>query len=320
VLSLWTQYTWVYERFEYAPILAILSPEKRCGKSRTLGMLKLFCNRSLAASNLTEAALFRAVHALHPTLLIDEGDTFISGTGSSQGLRNVFNSGHAKSGATVLRAAGAHNFCAYNVFCPKAIAMIGTLPSTLADRSIAIRLQRKRPEEAVGRVPNAGDARASRLRSALADWASRNESVLAEIKPEIPSGLHDRARDNWRPLLSVADAVGGSWPAQARAAAIELTRTHIEEQTPAVQLLHDTRAYLEGHRTDVVTSSDLIRWLCGQDDRPWRHYRRGGPLSPHQLASLFGIFDIRPAQMWVDGRNLRGYRREMFTEAFSRYL
>jgi putative DNA primase/helicase len=34
--------------------------------------------------------------------------------------------------------------------------------------------------------------------------------------------LHDRAADNWRPLLAIADAAGGAWPERARKAALTL--------------------------------------------------------------------------------------------------
>ena len=42
---------------------------------------------------------------------------------------------------------------------------------------------------------------------------------LAEADPDVPDELHDRAADNWRPLLDIANAVGGDWPERARAAA-----------------------------------------------------------------------------------------------------
>ena len=60
-----------------APILALTSPEKRCGKSTVLALLKSLVLRRLPCSNITSASLFRAVEAWAPTLLIDEADTFL---------------------------------------------------------------------------------------------------------------------------------------------------------------------------------------------------------------------------------------------------
>ena len=60
---------------------------------------------------------------------------------------------------------------------------------------------------------------------------------LAFAEPSIPSALGDRAADNWRPLLAIADAVGGHWPETARQAAIVLAGTlrkadHGEKRDP----------------------------------------------------------------------------------------
>ena len=57
-----------------APILAITSPQKRCGKTTVIDLLKRLVHRPLAASNVTPAALFRVVDQHNPTLLVDEAD------------------------------------------------------------------------------------------------------------------------------------------------------------------------------------------------------------------------------------------------------
>ncbi|MCH7551041.1 MAG: DUF3631 domain-containing protein, partial [Proteobacteria bacterium] len=41
-----------------------------------------------------------------------------------------------------------------------------------------------------------------------ARWAVDNQSALHEADPNTPDALHDRAADNWRPLLAIADCVG----------------------------------------------------------------------------------------------------------------
>jgi hypothetical protein len=50
-------------------------------------------------------------------------------------------------------------------------------------------------------------------------WAE-DQTELPEI--EIPERIPPRRRDNWRPLLRLADRAGGDWPRQAREAAIAL--------------------------------------------------------------------------------------------------
>ena len=50
--------------------------------------------------------------------------------------------------------------------------------------------------------------------------------------------MNDRARDNWEPLLAIAEACGGDWPARARDAALRLSGID-EDETLGIQLLED---------------------------------------------------------------------------------
>jgi len=72
VLALWTLFTHCIDVVSVAPILALTSPEKRCGKSTVLALLRRLARRPLPSANISAAALFRSVEAWSPTLLIDE--------------------------------------------------------------------------------------------------------------------------------------------------------------------------------------------------------------------------------------------------------
>jgi len=48
-------------------------------------------------------------------------------------------------------------------------------------------------------------------------WRDHNLKALTAADPAVPDTLNDRAADNWRPLLAVADRAGGEWPKGARA-------------------------------------------------------------------------------------------------------
>ena len=60
-----------------SPVLGITSPTPECGKTTCLTLLGALVPRACPASNITTAALFRAVEKWQPTLLIDEADTFL---------------------------------------------------------------------------------------------------------------------------------------------------------------------------------------------------------------------------------------------------
>ena len=146
-LALWVVFTYAIYHVSIAPYLAVTSPDKRCGKTTLLGLLARLVRRPLSTSNLTAAALFRSVDLWEPTLLIDESDTFLR---NSDELRGVLNSGHTRLSAYVLRTTGdTHEPRRFSTWCAKAIAIIGELPGTLADRAIEIPLKRKLPGEKV---------------------------------------------------------------------------------------------------------------------------------------------------------------------------
>lgn len=76
-VALWIMHSYCYSIFEHTPRLAITSPEKRCGKTTLLSVISHLVPRALVASHITPAAMFRTVEKYHPTVLIDEADTFL---------------------------------------------------------------------------------------------------------------------------------------------------------------------------------------------------------------------------------------------------
>lgn len=205
-LALGVCFSWCIDSTITAPILAIVSPEKRCGKTTVLSLLKLLVKRPLPAANITAAALFRTIEEFKLTLLIDEADTFLK---QSDDLRGILNSGHTRSTAFVLRTVGdEHKPKAFNTWGAKAIALIGKLPDTLHDRSIVIQLKRKLPGEITERLHRT-DYNFEAVTSKLARFADDNVQL---IKKQIPTKLHDsisdRAVDNWETLLAIAKLAG----------------------------------------------------------------------------------------------------------------
>ncbi len=204
-LALWIAFTYLHNNFDISPLLCITSPEKRCGKTTLLSILGQLTAKALPASNITSAALFRTVEAYEPTLLVDEADSFIRG---SDELRGVINSGHLKAQAFVIRTVG-DDFepRVFRTWCPKAIALIGKLAPTLSDRSIIIPLQRKGPEDKVERLRLGRLAEdTEKLRQKLARWTEDIGRYVGQIEVKEPGFLTDRAADNWRPLMMIADA------------------------------------------------------------------------------------------------------------------
>ena len=207
--ALWVIHTYTFEASPVTPRLAITSPEKRCGKTTLLELVAALACKPQMASNITAAATFRLIEMARPTLLVDEADTFL---GQHEELRGVLNSGHRSTGAVVrVEERGGELVPAmFSTWAPVAIAMIGRLPGTLADRSIEVRMTRRAPGEAAERWRCDRLEQFAQLRRRCARWAQDHLDGLREADPEMPAPLHDRAADNWRPLLAIADLMENS--------------------------------------------------------------------------------------------------------------
>ena len=320
-VALWVLSTFAFAATTVAPVLAITSPVMRCGKSTLLDVLGALVWKALITSNITTAALFRTIEKYGPTLLFDEGDTLV---GQHEDMRGVLNASHYKTTARVIRTVGdSYEPRVFSTWCPKAIALIGKLPTTLQDRSIHIAMRRRAPGERLERLRRDrinDDLR--ELRQKASRWAQDNLDAIRAADPEDLAGLHDRAQDNWRPLLAIADVLGGEWPEKARVAARALEGAEDGSDSAAeVQLLNDIREIFREKQADIVSSAELVQTLHALEDRPWGEWKRGKPISQHQLARLLRKFSIVPTQgRNPDGSRVRGYRRSDFEDAFTRYL
>jgi len=318
-VALWALVTHCVETVDCAPLLAITSPEKRCGKTTLLALLDKIVARPLPISNVTAAALFRVIAHHQPTLLIDEADTFLK---DNDELRGILNSGYTHSTAFVLRVVGdEHEPRCFSTWGFKAIACIGTLPPTLADRSIEIRLARKHPGESAEKLRESSDQDWQQLRERLLRFSQDAAPAVKSARPQIPVALHDRAADSWAALFALADIAGGPWPERARQAALALS-AESGDQSLAVGLLADIRATFEERGDAQLTTAELLSILTGIDEAPWATYNHGKALSARQLASKLKAFGVSSTKLRVDGLTpgTRGYRRQDFENAWSRYL
>lgn len=142
VVTLWILHTYCVNMFDFSPRLCITSPEKRCGKTTLLRMVEHLSHRSLNVSNVTTAALFRVIDTWHPTMLIDEADTFLK---TNEELRGIINAGFQKDGkvSRIETVGKMQNVKLFKCFSPVGIAAIGSLPGTILDRGIIISMRRK---------------------------------------------------------------------------------------------------------------------------------------------------------------------------------
>ena len=221
--TLWLAHTWRMDKWDSTPRLAFMSPEKGSGKTRALEVSEHLVPRGVRVSQATTGyVLAKISEDPPPTLFYDEIDTVYGQRArGNEDLRAVLNAGHRR-GATAGRGIWGNDGLAgqdYSAYCAVALAGLGRLPETIADRAVIIRMKkRKRTERVEPWRPRVNAKEAKAIGDALGAWM-RDASLLWPHNMPV----EDRAADVWEPLITVADAAGGHWPATARAAAVVLT-------------------------------------------------------------------------------------------------
>src|SRR6267142_4847683 len=373
-LALWCVHTYAFELRDVGTYIGIESPEKRCGKSTLLGVLRRLVNRPVMATNISSPAFFRVIEETQPTLLIDEADTFLAGNDE---LRGMLNAGYSRETAYVIRVSGVEGggkkhmgnaecgvrsggglkklngsnglnkedqemrnppspgfgasgaeegteqnedeksrLSSFSCWCPKAMAAIGRLPDTLADRCIVIRMQRKVAGEKCERPRK---LETTELNRKCARFVMDNAEAIASAQPELPSSLHDRAGDIWEPLLVLADLAGGDWPERARQAAVRLT-TGAQENCPIGALLFDLFVVFTARGVEKLFTREVLSGLSAFENRPWHSMRRGAEITEAWLAQRLRPYGIKPQTIRVGEDVGRGYLAEDFTESLKRYV
>lgn len=318
-VTLWAVMTYGVDIFDCLPRLYIHSPERECGKTTLLNCVSRLAWRALPASNISSASTFRVIEKAHPTLCLDESDTFLA---ENLELRGVINSGHTRASAFTIRNVGEdHEPARFSTFTPIAIAGIGRIHDTTESRSIIISMRRKKKGETVKRLRDHEREPFATLAQKIRRWVNDNRGTLAKCDPAMPEALGDRAADNWRPLLAIADTAGGEWPERARRAAITLSAGgDAAAMSFRTQLLADIRTVFAAEDADKLPSKELANALVEMEGHPWAEWK-GKPLSQNTLARLLAPFDIVPSTIRIGEKNTpKGYKREQFADDWARYL
>ncbi|GAA3365167.1 DUF3631 domain-containing protein [Saccharopolyspora gregorii] len=316
---LWTAASHAQLAWAHAPRLVIRAPEKRCGKSRLLDVVEATCHDPFLTVNASPAAVYRSITEDPPTMLVDEADTiFGPNADGNEDLRGLLNAGHQRNRPAKRYDAATNRVESIPTFAMAALAGIGTMPDTIEDRAVVIRMRRRAPGEKVAPYRHRRDRPALlTLAERIAGWLRADLAHLERAEPPMP--IEDRAADTWEPLIIVADHAGGDWPDRARQAALTLIAESQgdNEGTLRTRLLIDCRTIF-GDQSEIP-SAELIRQLNAEPEAPWRDYGAHG-LTQAKLSRLLAEFDIRSGNVrFPDGSQAKGYRRTDFADAWNRY-
>lgn len=322
-LSAWVMGTYFCQSFECFPYLALLSPVKRCGKTRLLEVLEMQVHDPWRVTAPSPAALYRMA-ANAPTLLLDEieGLNTRSPSEVQQAILAILNAGHRK-GSTIPRCEGpTHTLRHFSVYGPKAFAAIGSLPDTLLDRSIVITMQRRMPGQKVERLLlSKVKQQVEPITEALLAFASDHETDVREsyqhlICTDLPL-LSDRDADLWLPLYAICSIAAPERLSELESASQELcsNKTSADESDSlSLTLLSDLRDIWPANEHRVETKT-LLKLLIDVESSPWG--AEDFNLSARKLARMLRPFGVTPHKYQ---HGLRGYQRDPLERAICRYL
>jgi len=147
------------------------------------------------------------------------------------------------------------------------------LPGTLFDRAIVVRLARAKPGEITTRFDSRHIEQETELRRKLARWAADNLDALKRCDPTLPETAFNRLADNWRPLFTIAEVVGGDWPKRCVDAYSKLAPTDdLDAHGVGTLLLADIREIYSDERTDKIPSARICELLTATEGRPWAEW------------------------------------------------
>ena len=342
-VALWIAATHALPWFDCAPRLVITSPEKRCGKTRLLDIIEGTCNRPLATSDATVAAIFRSIPPIDensgdsiaieatPTLIIDEADAIFGNSKVAEqheDLRKLLNAGHQR-GRPALRCVGPHQVpTKFPTFAMAVLAGIGSMPDTITDRAVNTVMRRRAPGEQVAQFRRRRDTGTLKeIQYRLNRWVwsgadhdlpetdARANGVRFAAERSMP--VEDRAADTWEPLIAIADAAGGHWPETARTACKALVAAaDAADETDSLntKLLADIKQIFADTSVPFLASKELVARLRGIEESPWVEF----DYNPSKLAYRLKEFGVKSRRDPAGA--VRGYSLESLTDAFSRYL
>ncbi|MGW6224810.1 DUF3631 domain-containing protein [Streptomyces olivaceus] len=329
---LWDAHAHLLDCFESTPRLAFLSPEPGSGKSRALEIVETLVPNPMAAVDASAAALFRAVAGVdgkRPTILFDEIDTiFGPKAGENEQLRGFINAGHRRN-RPMFRCVGDganQTVQAFHSYAAVAVAGLGSLPDTIRDRSVNIRMRRRARNEKIEPYrTRIHEKEGFALRDRLAKWAEQVSERVMDVWPAMPEGITDRPADVWEPLLAIADAAGGEWPDRAREACVALVTASKanDKGSLGVRLLTDLRDHVMVGIDRLPTVAILDR-LNALDDAPWADLH-GKPLDNRRLSRMLAEYmtadnePIASRNIKTAGSVLKGYYAADLSDAWARY-
>jgi hypothetical protein len=260
--ALWCLHIHVYDQFSHTPRFGAFSHDPQSGKSvlitYLLGELS-YEPRKLVADAGIAASLFAMIDADRPTILLDEAqNTEVAGT-----VKSIINGGFDRSAGGIPRrvmGSGGGTVRQYMLFAPFAFAWnLGSTDATLKldtlSRCIVLDFDKGPRRRRYDPNNEEQQAQFATMRQRIFQFVT-STTTLFNTDPDIPAKIDGgRYADCWRPLLSIADALGRGDSARQTALAMADRRM---DESPRLRLLRDIRAVFYNEQVKTIVPERLV--------------------------------------------------------------
>jgi hypothetical protein len=210
----------------------------------------------------------------------------------------------------------------FEVYAPLAYAGKGDrAPQSVKSRSIEIRLQKRMNSEPIEDFQTKSvKFEAEELREWIQNWADENRHLLEWENVEIPFQVQDRERELLLPLYAVARLAG--WEEEFQEIALTFAHQRQNEEIPNERkILSDCLQIFEIRgSSDRITSKDLIAGLNALEEADYKHWNRERGMNDKTLSKTLRLYQIETTQIRFGEKTNKGYYRQPFEVAVSRYL
>ena len=204
VITLWILGTYFISEINIFPRLVITAPERGCGKSQVLKIIKALTVNSKKSVNPTSAVLFRIGKHDEPIRLIDEAENWIT---TNLDAIDILNEGFERGGVIERCNQATGEPEEFDVYMP--IVLAGILVDTkmkdsTLSRSVVLHIQKE---------SGAPKAELPVMEQKYESLRAKAVKVIEPLKKPYttkspPLLTDERMRDTWAPLFSIADMIG----------------------------------------------------------------------------------------------------------------
>lgn len=224
--------------WQYAPHMLLTSEHGGSGKSWMGRLISQLCPSPEVLVEPTKASLVQ-MFAERKTIVLTEADVLLAGS-RNRGMVGLINAAYEPDrSCTRMRSKQAERVPLFGSVLLDGLDTLikssGCDLRTLVSRCLVLRIRRAPDGYIAPRYDRTARAVFRRGSDLLGAWmAQQVQDGIADVVPQLPTGIGCRPAALWEPLMSVADAAGGPWPDLAREACMGLeTAAAVQEDQDA---------------------------------------------------------------------------------------